>query len=262
MDLNKVFGIALIALSFGAAESAQAGGECERKGTSYICAGDTVYDVNDGWKGTVQGANPWTNQVTVTWVENGQGRYISRQTTAATPRTLAVDVGCLKRFCVGDRVYDVNDGWQGRIVGVNPYTNEAVINWNRNERRNYVDQRSAKSIERLALSRGCMHGFCVGDDVVDTSDGWRGRIVGIPSEGRQAVILWERNGMNRYVEMVSAQFFHRLTATQFCAEYGPNVWQRSSERYMPYPSEYNESEWAPLENRHFDEDSYYSVPLY
>jgi hypothetical protein len=245
----------LLGLSFaGFSTLSHAGGDCQRSGQSYLCAGDKVIDTSDGWSGTVLGANPWGNKVSVRWTsdERGSSRF---QTSSPSVSSLAVNVGCLRKVCVGDKVYDLQDGWSGTVKGVNPYNNKAAVLWTSDERGNSRFQMAAKSAPSLAINRGCIRGFCVGDEVIDLNDSWSGVVKAVNRRSREAVVLWTRDdrGFSRF--QVTSKRLSSLASSKFCADYDRR--HRVNDYYIPYPGNYYNP--VRLENSSFDDDAYFTV---
>lgn len=251
MKLNTITTFAVFLFS---SASAFAGGNCPRTGDNYICAGDTVIDTEDGWSGTVMGANPWSNQVSVRWTSDARG-FARYQMTSLGVRNLAVNSGCLGRVCVGDRVYDTDSGWSGVVKGVNPHNNKAAVLFDSDKNGFGRYQMESKYAPNLSVERGCLRGFCVGDQVFDMKDGWSGTVKAISKRSGLATVLWTSDSRGFARHQRSSLSVSGLSNSRFCADYSHT--HRSQDYYIPYPSGYSNP--VRLENPAFDRDSYYTV---
>lgn len=171
---------------------------CPHNQQMFMCPGDPVVD-SGGTSGTVKAINPFKH--TVSMYEPAYGRNYEYSI-----EQVALGVGCLEGYCVGDSVVD-SGGTSGKIVAVNPY-NRQIAMYEPAYGRNYL-----YSIDQVSLGLGCMEGYCVGDQVVD-SGGTNGTIVGINRANGQAAVYEPSYGRN-YVYGIRT-----LGSTNFCTTYG------------------------------------------
>ena len=199
--------------------SMQAAKACPRTENQLICPGDRVvaknYQTGLSWPGQAIAVNPYHNQVSV--------RHDDGDLATWNVSDVAVGVGCIQGYCVGDRAvgtnHQIRESWGGRIVGVNPFRQEIAI---------YQDDGDTVvwAIESVSLGLGCIEGYCVGDQVVatnyNTNMSYEGKIVGV-NPFRREVAIYHTDG-----DLV-AWNIENVSNSRYCADYGAEV--RSHRRY-------------------------------
>lgn len=217
---------------------------CLNDGPATICPGDPV--VVDYLQGTVQGINPIRNQASVRFTNGAINTYsISRislgkgcidSVCVGDPATVdylsgtvialnqtnrkasirfnngaintyglsRVTVGkdCLQGYCVGDAA--TVDYLSGQIVGLNQGTMKVSVRFSNGATNTY-------SITRVSIGKGCILGYCVGDNA--TVDWLGGKIVAVNPQREQASIRFTNGQTNTYS-------LSRISTDGFCAEYG------------------------------------------
>ena len=192
-------------LALAATTSAHA---CPHNQQQFICPGDPVVDEYNR-AGRVRAVNPFQK---VASYSLGNGAIVS-----ADIQTLALGMGCLEAFCVGDRVVDEYNR-AGRVMAVNPYNrtvayalgNGAIV---------------SADASTMLVAYGCTLGYCVKDEVVDEYNR-AGTIIALsPYQDVAAYSLG--NGA-----IVSADI-QTLSNSKFCEDYG--VQHRKHRRYPALP---------------------------
>ena len=84
-----------------------------------ICVGDKVID-ESGNRGRVDAVNPYNSMVAISYGGSADG--------LERVNTLALGMGCVLGYCVGDEVTD-ESGNRGVIDGVNRYNQTAAVNY-------------------------------------------------------------------------------------------------------------------------------------
>lgn len=198
----KLLALALLVVSTTAAEA------CPRNQQQFICPGDPVVDQYNR-AGRVRAVNPFQK---VASYSLNNGAIVS-----ADIPTLALGMGCLEAFCVGDFVVDQYNR-AGRVTAINPYTRVVA----------YVLNNGAivsADAETVLVGYGCTLGYCTKDEVVDQYNR-AGTIVALsPYQDVAAYRL--NNGA-----IVSADI-QTLSNSKFCEDYG--VQHRQHRRYPALP---------------------------
>lgn len=102
------------------------------------CVGDFAVD-NNGNRGRIDAVNPYNRTVAL----NYGGRYDEIKNI----KSVALGIGCMMGYCVGDRVID-NNGNRGIIEAINSYTGQAAISYG-------GPYDTIKNIQYLASSKFC-----------------------------------------------------------------------------------------------------------
>lgn len=176
-----------------------------------VCPGDIVYKGSDYAQGaTVMGVNPYRKTATVR--SNFSGNNASENVL-----DLYVTRGCLDRVCVGDLVYKGSDYNQGAtVVAINPHKNLLTV------KSVFSGNLAVESVRSIYLSRGCVHGICVGDKVYKGSDYTQGALViGVNHHGKSVTVQSVFSG-NLHVENPKY-----LDITTLCADYSDYDRRRS-----------------------------------
>lgn len=159
---------------------------CNRDERQLVCPGDRVvaknYVQNKSWGGRVEAVNPFRNTVAVLHDDYDRATW--------NLSDVAVGVGCIQGYCVGDRAVARNGGtnksWGGRIVAVNPWRQEVAIMHDDYDLATW-------SLDDVSLGLGCIEGYCVGDRAVATNStsgkSWGGKIVAVNPSRRMISIL-------------------------------------------------------------------------
>lgn len=194
----------LVGLILGSAIQANA---CPRIANQLICPGDTVVS-NDNIVGTVLGVNPYQGTVAFRSVVTGTVFTRNKQ-------TLALGLGCLEMYCVGDRIVS-NDNIVATILAVNPYQNTVAF------RSVVTGTVFTRNLNTLALGLGCVRGICV-DDKIISSDNIVGKVLAVNPF----------NGTIAFKSDITGTVFTRssqtLASSEYCDTYGS--YPRSHNRY-------------------------------
>lgn len=185
---------------------------CGRTYQQLICPGDTVVSA-DSVIGTVVGVNAY--QGTVAFRSKATGNMFTRSKS-----TLALGLGCLEMFCVGDSVVS-DDSVQGIILAVNPY--DSTVAFQSVATGNVF----VRQLQTLALGIGCVQGVCVADTVI-SSDNVEG-IVLATNPFQNTVAFQSKATGNVFVREATT-----LANAQYCDTYGE--YSRSKQRY-PFVNE-------------------------
>lgn len=186
--INALSMFFLLALS-GAAQA------CPHSEQQFMCPGDPVVD-QFGNSGTVAAINPFQKTVAVNYGGSSNNQY--------DMKTVALGLGCLEGYCVGDSVVD-QFGNSGTVSAVNPYNGNVSVNYGGSTNNLYP-------VDTVALGMGCLQGYCVGDGVVDQF-GNSGKIAAINYYNSQVAINYGRAVNNLYnIQTVST--------TAYCTTYG------------------------------------------
>ena len=188
MSKNVLF--ALIVLTASPAAMA-----CPHNLQQFICPGDPVVD-SAGNPGTVDAVNPFQKTVAINYGGASDGQ--------SSIETVALGVGCLAGFCVGDSVVD-SAGNRGKVVAVNPYNNLLALNYG-------GASDGLSNVSTVALGMGCMLGYCVGDGVVDSA-GNRGTIDAINYSNSNIAVNY--GGASDGLSNIET-----LSSTNYCSTYG------------------------------------------
>jgi preprotein translocase subunit YajC len=168
---------------------------CPHNQQQFMCPGDPVVD-SSGYSGNVVAVNPFQKTVAVNY-----GGAINSQYPI---QTVALGLGCFEGYCVGDSVVD-SSGYPGKVSAVNPYNGNIAINYG-------GTISSLYGLATVALGLGCDQGYCVGDQVVDSS-GYAGTLVAINYANDMVAI--------NYGGTISSIYkIQTVSSTQFCATYG------------------------------------------
>lgn len=198
----KLFALALALLSSTSAYA------CPRNQQQFICPGDPVVDMYNR-AGRVRAVNPF--QKVASYALNN-GAIVSSDI-----ENLALGMGCLEAFCVGDYVVDMYNR-AGRVMAINPYsrvvayqlTNGAIV---------------SSDAENMLVGYGCTLGYCTKDEVVDMYNR-EGTIIALsPYQDVAAYRL--NNGA-----IVSSDI-QNLSNSKFCEDYG--VQHRQHRRFPALP---------------------------
>ncbi len=133
------------------------------------CTGDTVVDQRSNTLGTVLALNPTNGSVSF------RASYGSIMTVPAGQFAVGAKSGrsrCLGVACVDDTLVDQRSNTLGTIIALNP------SNGSYSFRASYGSIMSVNRRE-AALGYGCVTGYCVGDDLIDTRNNTRGKILGV-----------------------------------------------------------------------------------
>lgn len=94
-------------------------------------------------------------------------------------------------LCKNDTVIS-QTGFVGEVIGVNPHTEKIAVRWHTNPQGYARDFRETSRIRDLAIGRGCLGYFCVGDRVVSES-GFVGKVIGLNPYLSKAAVKWHTN---------------------------------------------------------------------
>jgi len=116
------------------------------------CVGDLVGNAS-GWTGRIVAVNPYNDKLTIRWSQNQHATsVVLRSTSVKTDLTLGH--GCVKSYCVGDTVTNLN-GWTGTIVSVGRFKDNATVRWLRNQYGTRIGGLRTVDLETLANSEFC-----------------------------------------------------------------------------------------------------------
>jgi len=208
--MNASFLIVTLAAALLSPSQASA---CSRDEQQLICPGDRVvgtnYSTSKSWGGRVQAVNPFRKTVSI---HHDDGDLHTWDLD-----NVAIGVGCIQGYCVGDRAvgtnYSTSKSWGGKIVAVNPYRQTVVI-------RHDDGDLHAWDLQNVAIGVGCIQGYCVGDGVVatnySTSKSWGGKIVAVnPVKG--TVSIHHNDGDLHTWDL------QNVANSEYCAEYGSSA---------------------------------------
>ena len=168
---------------------------CPRSANQLICPGDTIVS-SDNIVGTVMGVNPFQGNVAF----RSTGGY----TYTRDKQTLALGIGCLDMYCVGDRIVS-SDSIVGTILAVNPYNRTVGF-------RSTGGYIYTRQIETLALGLGCVRGVCV-DDTVISSDNITAKVLAVNPYNR--TVGFRSTGGYIYTRQADS-----LSSSEYCDTYG------------------------------------------
>lgn len=120
------------------------------------CVGDKVTGDNptiNGWRGTIIGVNPYLKKAAVKW-HRSSDNIPTRLRGIFEIRDLAIGLGCVMGYCVGDLVIDAK-GWTGHIIGVNAAKKNAGVKWFRSPDNISTQSSDTTLIENLSNSKFC-----------------------------------------------------------------------------------------------------------
>ncbi len=168
-----------------------------------ICPGDTVYKGSDYTLGAVvMGVNPYRKTATVR--SNYSGNNASENVI-----DLHITRGCLDRVCVGELVFKGSEYTQGAtVVAINPHKGLLTV------KSVYSGNLAVESVRRIHMSRGCVHGICVGDKVYKGSEYTEGAlVVGINHQEKTVTVK------SVYSGNLQTENPKYLDITTLCADY-------------------------------------------
>lgn len=220
--------IIIFLLASGVVYSGTASACPNRHHDNLICPGDPVVSSN-GWVGNVLAINPRNHTAGIRWTINSDGYSVNSRGTYNIDE-LAIGIGCVAGYCVEDKVVSVN-GWEGTIIGVNPYNKKAGVRWHRNSDGYPVNSSGTHDIDDLAIGLGCVAGYCVGDEVV-SENGWEGTIIGVNPYNEKAGVRWYRNSDGYSVNSSGTHNIRNLANAKFCEEYGEDYRAVDSNQYI------------------------------
>lgn len=180
---------------------------CPRSANQLICPGDTIVS-NDNIVGTVRGVNPF--QGNVAFRSNSSGSTYTRNKLS-----LALGLGCLEMYCVGDRIVS-SDNIIGTILAVNPFQNTIAF------RSNSSGSVYTRSLESLSLGMGCVRGVCVGDTII-SSDNITAKVLAVNPFSRNVAFRSNLSGS------VYTREADTLSSAEYCDTYGQ--YPRTHNRY-------------------------------
>ncbi|MBK8203570.1 MAG: hypothetical protein IPK68_15005 [Bdellovibrionales bacterium] len=171
---------------------------CHRSAEQLICPGDTVVS-NDNIVGTVLGVNPFHGNIA--FRSNSSGTTYTR-----SKMSLALGLGCLEMYCVGDQIVS-SENIVGTILAVNLHQNSIAF---RSHSFGYIYTRR---LESLSLGLGCVRGICVGDTII-SSDNINAKVLAV-NPFSSAVAFRSNSSGNVYTRAADS-----LSSSEYCDSYG------------------------------------------
>jgi hypothetical protein len=203
MKISGIFAIAAASVSLPSASAFA----CPRSADQLICPGDRIVS-NDNIVGKVLGVNPFRR--TIAFRSNLIGSTYTREKS-----TLALGLGCLEMYCVGDRIVS-DDNIVGTILAVNPYQNTIAF------RSNLIGSVYTRRLESLSLGLGCVRGVCVSDTII-SADNINGTVLAVNPFSASVAFRSKSTGS------VYTRYSDTLSSAEYCDTYGN--YQRSQQRF-------------------------------
>ncbi|QDK40921.1 hypothetical protein DOM21_05505 [Bacteriovorax stolpii] len=153
--------------------------------------------------GVIIGVNPVTKMISL--------RYNSGVIETVSAQHVSVGKGCLRGYCVGERAA-INTR-VGRIIGVNPIKYYISV---------MLDSGVIESVsqEYVAVGKGCLSGYCVGDRGAVGSRA--GKIVGVNPLKNEIALTFD-SGVSESVHI------DNVSVNSLCYQYSANDYRRDVE---------------------------------
>ncbi len=87
------------------------------------------------------------------WHTTSNG-YSTNSRSTVKIKDLSIGLGCVNGLCIDDSVASDN-GFVGRVIGVNPHTSSAAVRWHTTSNGYSTNSRSTFNIDELYIEKYC-----------------------------------------------------------------------------------------------------------